>query len=239
MVALAVLLLGCQLGGRAALPNRLAPIRCGIPKKIVELTADNWCEHVEGVETLAVVSFYAPWCRTCKAVAPAYERLAYSRGHEATFFRVNFREQEKLCYDQRIFKLPSVYLYAPNIGCISRSMSLTPGTISPVLRRELDRFLLPPYRLKRLQEALNGEQVVNALSPLVRYKDLVGVLEGLARAQDFLVDPEEFLINQKKPKAALREAMLDERRLRDLEVPPRRPSRLHPSPCSCARQNID
>ena len=211
------------------------PIRCGIPRKIVELTEENWCENVEGVETLAVVSFYAPWCRTCKAVATAFERLAYSRGHEATFFRVNFKEQERLCYDQRIFKLPSVYLYAPEIGCISRSMSLTPGTVSPVLRRELDRFLLPPYRLQRLQDALNGVQAVNTLSPLVRYKDLIGVLEGLARAQDYLVEPEEFLVKQKKPKAALREAMLDERRLRDLEAPSRPPLN-HDSLTTCPRR---
>ena len=44
------------------------------------LVGSNFVERVVSTETSALVEFYAPWCGTCKAFAPDYEKVAKALG---------------------------------------------------------------------------------------------------------------------------------------------------------------
>ena len=78
-------------------PTRGSPA----PTMLSAVDSETWCELVEGCDGLAVVFFYAPWCRNCKAVRPALERVerrfgsaaAEGAAAEATFFEVDFQAQ--------------------------------------------------------------------------------------------------------------------------------------------------
>merc|ERR1740139_380236 len=152
---------------------------------VKELTNSNWCENVDGAKELSVVFFYANWCRNCKA-------------------------ETELCYNERVFSFPTVHFYLPGIGRVGRCV-LTAKEAEPRLRGGLARFLGgsegAPRQLLLLQE-LRTE----VLRPIVRYKDLVGALSGLADAQSLSAAPPN------KAMAGLRDAVeQDEERVAQLE----------------------
>ena len=179
---------------------------------VKELTSSNWCENVDGAKELSVVFFYANWCRNCKAVMPVFKRLELGLGlgctglilsltltltltltrlerefRGADFFKVNFKAQSELSYNERVFSFPTVHFYLPGIGRVGRCV-LTAKEAEPRLRAGLARFLGgsegAPRQLQLLQE-LRTE----VLRPIVRYKDLVGALRGLADVQALSAAP--------------------------------------------------
>ena len=99
IAAWAALTVGYQVPSRLSVSLRAAPRhesrQCGVAMGVVtELTEETWREAINGVENLAVVEFYAPWCRTCRVVTPKYEQLAKkleAAGVKADFFKVNFK----------------------------------------------------------------------------------------------------------------------------------------------------
>eukprot|EP00964_Phaeocystis_antarctica_P098513 scaffold64525_cov46-Phaeocystis_antarctica.AAC.1 len=154
-------------------PTRGSPA----PTMLSAVDSETWCELVEGCDGLAVVFFYAPWCRNCKAVRPALERVERRFGSaaaeggagaaaEASFFEVDFQAhtklcydepdpkpkpkpkpkpnpnqaQTKLCYDERVFRFPTVHFYLPGLGRVGRCV-LTAKEAEPRLRATLSRLL--------------------------------------------------------------------------------------------------
>ena len=147
-----------------------------------EITKRTWCANVDGANNLAVVFFFATWCRTCKAVRPVFERIAEAYP-DADFFRVNFKQESELCYNERVFSFPVVHFYLPGVGRVAR-LVLKKGDAETKLRETLARYLEggegeAPAKLPLLK-ALRTE----ALGPVVRYKELLSVLEGLADVTD-------------------------------------------------------
>lgn len=71
---------------------------------VEEIVKNQWCMKVESAEQLSVVFFYAPWCRSCKAVGPVYKRLAREI-KDVNFFKVNFNQETQLCYQVKIAQL--------------------------------------------------------------------------------------------------------------------------------------
>ena len=105
----------------------------------------------------------------------------------ADFFKVNFKAQSELSYNERVFSFPTVHFYLPGIGRVGRCV-LTAKEAEPRLRAGLARFLGgsegAPRQLQLLQE-LRTE----VLRPIVRYKDLVCALRGLADVQALSAAP--------------------------------------------------
>ena len=171
--------------GPPLVPSRgpLVPPLRGSPAltMLSPVDSESWCELVEGCDGLAVVFFYAPWCRNCKAVRPALERVerrfgsaaAEGAAAEASFFEVDFQAHTKLCYDERVFRFPTVHFYLPGLGRVGRCV-LTAKEAEPRLRATLSRLLDSRQQLQQVSEA--------ALAPLVRYNELASALQGLAAA---------------------------------------------------------
>ena len=78
------------------------------------------------------------------------------------------------CAQERVFSFPVCHFYLPGVGRVGRCV-LTATDAEPRLRYQLDRLLGGPQgeQLRRVQQ--------HTLTPLVRYKDLVSALEGLAQ----------------------------------------------------------
>ena len=181
---------------------------------VESLTKDSFRETIRGTENLAVVEFYAPWCRTCRTTTPRYEQLAKllaAEGRKADFYKVDFKANQALCFTERVFALPTFHFYVPEIGRVNRFTS-GPSTLKKRLTRELDRFLEPPEdggisTLDRLQarplpirsaarrpppaarpdhRATCRPQALRSrvVEPVLRYNDLVGLLHGLADLKD-------------------------------------------------------
>jgi thiol-disulfide isomerase/thioredoxin len=180
-----------------ALPSQRSR-RSVSPVMVKELTNSNWCENVDGAKELSVVFFYANWCRNCKAVMPVFKRLEREFGG-ADFYKVNFKAESELSYNERVFSFPTVHFYLPGIGRVGRCV-LTAKEAEPRLRAGLARFLGgsegAPRQLQLLQE-LRTE----VLRPIVRYKDLIGALRGLADVQALSAAPPN------KAMAGLRDAV--------------------------------
>ena len=183
--ALAALSLGYQVPSRLSVSRHAGSRQCrsGAAMRVVtELTEETWSDAINGVENLAVVEFYAPWCRTCRVVTPKYELLAKkleAAGVKADFFKVDFKANKDLCYAERVFALPTFHFYVPEIGRVNR-FTATAGQLSGRLTGQLARFVDAPEEggpstLQRLQAVRRA-----VVEPVVMYKDMVGVLQGLA-----------------------------------------------------------
>ena len=95
-----------------------------------ELDTDSFCEMIDKVPRMAVVEFYAPWCRTCKAVEPTFERVAAKYKDEVDFFKVDFKANKRLALAERVWALPTVHFYVPNFGRVNR-FTLSPSNAAP------------------------------------------------------------------------------------------------------------
>ena len=142
---------------------------------------------------LAIVKFYAPWCRTCRTTKPTYDRMvnkisSETSDSEVRFFEVNFKECKNLCLRERVFALPAVHFYTRSLGRINR-FTLSPVNAASKMRREVDRYIGGSQHLSVLKELdASGE---SAVSPLVRWNYLVGLLEAVANADTYLAEVEE------------------------------------------------
>ena len=74
MAAITLLSVGITLLSVGLAPPRPAT-RAGSVRMLTDCDRSTWCRDVEGADGLAVVYFFAPWCRNCKAVKPRLERL--------------------------------------------------------------------------------------------------------------------------------------------------------------------
>ena len=176
---------------------------------VTKLTADNFYEELAACEGLAVVKFWAPWCRTCKALAPKYDSVVFQHLDEprVRFFECNFKEAGALCLSQKIMALPTIHFYMPEIGRVNR-VSVDAKTATRKISAELDRFLGEDGQLDTLQNLQRGGR-----EALVRYTDVMRMLQALAAKRGEPPSAEE-----DKAFASRFEALAnDEYWLRDLE----------------------
>jgi len=132
-----------------------------------------------GFDGLAVVKFYAPWCRLCKRVGPGYKKAAGSESDDVRFFEVDFSTSKDLCKRERVFMLPTVHFYTSGAGRINR-FTLSGSFPDKTIARELDRYVGDSGHLKFLRSLLDERphSELPALSRLRTYKNLVGVLQA-------------------------------------------------------------
>ena len=180
---------------------------------IEELDESNFLETINGYDGLSVVEFYAPWCRTCRGVAPTFERMCLRLSGEpeyasVRFFKVNFKENKQLALRERVFALPAVHFYTASLGRINR-FTLTPANVAKKLRAETDRYVGESGHLALLT-SLNKKP--NVVSPLARFNLLAGFLKALTNAEAYLekADNEDGAFLAKMMDG-------DQRRLKELE----------------------
>lgn len=180
----------------------------------MELDEATFSSTLAEFDGIAVVEFYAPWCRTCRTVAPKFKQMVQqlSEVHssdDVRFYTVNFKESKQLCLREHVFALPTVHFYTASLGRINRFI-LTPMKMKQRLTSELDRYLGESGHVEFLKSLKARE---TPLSPLVRYSNLVGLMQAIVYADDYLDAAET------KDGAFLNNALDgDRRRLDELEA---------------------
>jgi thiol-disulfide isomerase/thioredoxin len=145
------------------------------PKMVMDVDGTTWCPKVTNAERMAIVFFYAPWCRNCKAIKPVFQRLEH-KYPQVSFFQADFKTNSALCYQERVFAFPTAHVYLPGVGRVARCV-LSARDADSKLRATLERFL------DDQQAVLLQAITAGALQPLVRYKELAGALTALADYQ--------------------------------------------------------
>jgi len=174
---------------RPSAPFRAAPPRELQPTMSIEaLDKYNW-DQLEEFDGLSVVKFYAPWCRTCRTIAPAYKTFAAKlKDENVRFFEVNFAKSKELSLSERVFKLPTIHFYTRALGRVN-AFTLTRAGGVKQLQSEVDRYQGESGHLQMLQSFRS-----TAMAPMVRYVELVGVMKALAEeTTDGETEPNELI----------------------------------------------
>ncbi|MEO9325668.1 thioredoxin domain-containing protein [Nocardioides sp. C4-1] len=97
----------------------------------IELTNDNFAEHVEGDDIL-LVDFWASWCGPCQQFAPTYE--AASEVHsDITFGSINTEEQRELSAEAGIRSIPTLMAFRDGILVFSQPGALPPAALETLI----------------------------------------------------------------------------------------------------------
>jgi thioredoxin 2 len=75
------------------------------------LSTKSFTTHIQHNDIPVVVDFWADWCGPCKAMAPAYERLAAELEPEFRFFKVNTEAGPELSARYQIRSIPTLMLF--------------------------------------------------------------------------------------------------------------------------------
>ena len=93
--------------------------------KPLPVTAETFERHRTRDEIPIVVDFWAPWCRPCLAMAPAYERAAAELEPEFRLLKVNTEDEPALATRYNIRSIPTMMLFAEG-----RQVAQIPGAMS-------------------------------------------------------------------------------------------------------------
>mmetsp|Transcript_89273 Transcript_89273/g.171207 ORF Transcript_89273/g.171207 Transcript_89273/m.171207 type:complete len:436 (-) Transcript_89273:156-1463(-) len=159
--------------------------------EVTLLDSESFFSTIESCDKIAVVKFFAPWCQTCKRIGPEFEKVSKAYDGKADFFEVNFKKSKDVIKAEQVLVLPTIRFYAPNVGCVER-FSLT-----FVKRKKLTQKLesiLASGNLEKLR-ALDPE----VLSPIVRFKELVGAVQAIKKAPEYLKEKDiDFITDRQK-----------------------------------------
>jgi len=151
---------------------------------VAKLDSDSFHDTIQSFDGLTVVKFYAPWCRTCRAIGPQYDRFASKQEElhkdSIQFCEVNFKADKALCLGEKVFQLPTIHFYVKDLGRVNRFV-LSSTTASKRLSDQVDRYLGESGHLSLLQSLRS-----TALTSMVRYTDLVNVVNAIADAPKVL-----------------------------------------------------
>lgn len=83
---------------------------------MLELTEATFAEAMANDRPL-VVDFWATWCSPCRAMAPAFEKLATEHADKAVFAKVDIDELSDIAVNHRIAHIPTVIVFREGKEC--------------------------------------------------------------------------------------------------------------------------
>lgn len=102
----------------------------------------NVTQYLETLERhkdqLVVLKVFAPWCRSCLALTPKFNRLA-REFPEIKFVKLNYEESKDLCYRIGVTTMPTFVFYAGQAGEIEK-FSCGPQRAA-ILREKIEDYL--------------------------------------------------------------------------------------------------
>jgi thioredoxin 1 len=78
------------------------------------LDARQYNKLVDDREQLVLVEFSAPWCRSCRLMAPHVDKIGQMYRGKVKIVRINVDENRQMSQVLNIKYLPTVYLYKNN-----------------------------------------------------------------------------------------------------------------------------
>lgn len=77
--------------------------------KVKELKEKEFSEATK--KGLSLVDFWAPWCHSCKAVAPYLDDLVKDYNKDILFYKVNVTENAGLSSRYGVMSLPNILIF--------------------------------------------------------------------------------------------------------------------------------
>jgi thioredoxin len=75
---------------------------------ITEIDESDWQANVAEAQGLVLVDFYATWCGSCKAMAPALESIARETNGLYRIFKVDVDKADRLVKLLKITRVPTL-----------------------------------------------------------------------------------------------------------------------------------
>ncbi len=88
--------------------------RCKTPlfeTKPIDLTQENYNQHLEKNDIPVVVDFWAPWCGPCQSMAPNFESAAKNFKGTVRFAKLNTEAEQGIAGEKGIRSIPTIILY--------------------------------------------------------------------------------------------------------------------------------
>jgi thioredoxin 2 len=107
----------CAAVNRVPADKPAAKAKCGACKnalfigKPFEATAQSFATHIGRNDIPVVVDFWAAWCGPCRAMAPAYERVAGELEPGVRFLKVDTDAEQQLAAQYNIRSIPTVMMF--------------------------------------------------------------------------------------------------------------------------------
>lgn len=92
---------------------------------VIELTADNWSEHVSG-GTLVVADFWAPWCGPCRQLTPIIDRLADQFAGKVKVGKLNVDENPSIAVKYDVMTIPRVLFFKGSDTPVHQEIGVLP-----------------------------------------------------------------------------------------------------------------
>ena len=103
--------------GTNKIPATAKEAKCGRCKtslfetKPINLTSDNYNQHLEKNDIPVLVDFWAPWCGPCQSMAPNFEAAAKNFSGKVRFAKLNTENEQSIAGEKGIRSIPTIILY--------------------------------------------------------------------------------------------------------------------------------
>jgi thioredoxin 2 len=101
----------------------------------VAVSAKSLATHIQRNDIPVLVDFWAAWCGPCKAMAPAYERLAAELEPEVRFLKVDTEAEQDLAARYNIRSIPTLMLFRKGQVLAQRAGAMDAQTLRAWLRQ--------------------------------------------------------------------------------------------------------